>query len=350
MLKQKLILIGPINNGNVACTGDTVKNQLFIKRFSEIFESVLSVDTYNWRKRPWCLIQMMVTVLYHRNVKVIISANPGSANILIRILNWLNVSYRTFYWVVGGSLHKDFEEKSRDWHNYTKLAGVFVQGKIMEKSMQNIGLNNVSFVPNSKYIDFIPVKKIKSENKTHFVFLSRIEQYKGCDDIFGAMDILQNKGYQEQFDVTFYGKTTDELGYFNSFIENINNRNNAVYKGVINLKDTKKYEELAKYDVMLFPTYWAGEGFPGVMIDAYISGLPVIASDWNLNTDIVMDNVTGWIIHTHDVNALAERMIFAIKHPTIIRNMSIVCQNHAKEYDIRNVLSENNLNKLGLIP
>lgn len=149
MLKQKLILIGPINNGNVACTGDTVKNQLFFKRFNEIFERVLPVDTYNWRKRPWCLIKMIVTVLYHQNVKVIVSANPGSANILIQILNWLNVSYRTFYWVVGGSLHKDFEAKSRDWHNYTKLAGIIVQGKIMEKTMRNIGLNNVSFVPNS---------------------------------------------------------------------------------------------------------------------------------------------------------------------------------------------------------
>lgn len=164
------------------------------------------------------------------------------------------------------------------------------------------------------------------------------------------MDILQKIGYQEKFDVTFYGKTTDELDYFNSFIENINKRNNALYKGIIDLKDTENYKELAKYDVMLFPTYWSGEGFPGVMIDAYISGLPIIASDWNLNSDIVKDNITGWIIPVHDVNALAERMIYSIKHPSIIRKMSLECQSIAREYDIRNVLSENNLNKLGLIP
>ena len=30
---------------------------------------------------------------------------------------------------------------------------------------------------------------------------------------------------------------------------------------------------------MLFPTYWHGEGFPGIVIDAFVAGLLVVATD-----------------------------------------------------------------------
>lgn len=348
-MRNKLIFIGPINKGNTPCTGDTMKNQLFLKRFMEVFEKVYVVDTYKWQKRPWCILQMMATVLLFRKTNIVISINPDSADVIIRMFNYLNISRRVFYWVVGGALHKSLEKGYLNWRNYTKLARIFVQGMCMEKSMKEIGLTNVVFVPNSKYIDYIPMKKVKVDDKIHFVFLSRIEKYKGCDDIFAAIEILCKKGYKGKFDVTFYGKTTDELDYFESFKDSINKYSETEFKGVLNLYETKNYDVLSTYDVMLFPTYWQGEGFPGVIIDAYISGLPVIASDWNLNTDVVKENETGWIIPVHDVDALAETMIYAVDHPDIIRNLSVQSQKLAKKYDSRNVLSEDSLKKMGLL-
>ena len=123
----------------------------------------------------------------------------------------------------------------------------------------------------------------------------------------------------------------------------------AEYKGLLNLRDTQNYDELAKYDVMLFPTYWQGEGFPGIVIDAYIASLPIIASDWNLNKDVIEDDVTGWIIPTHDVEALTNRMKYAIDHPEEVKKMAETCRERVAQYDSRIVLSEENLKKLGLI-
>ena len=33
--------------------------------------------------------------------------------------------------------------------------------------------------------------------------------------------------------------------------------------------DGHTYEELAKFDAFLFPTYWNDEGFPGAIVDAF---------------------------------------------------------------------------------
>lgn len=346
---KKIILIGPINKNKLACTGDTVKNQLFLKRFNEVFDKVINVDTYQWKKRPWCLIEMLVKVVFNRGTKIVVSANPGSADKIIRILIILGYADNVYYWVVGGSFHTMLSENRFSLSVYNKIKGIFVQGKSMVSSLYHMGISNAIFVPNSKYIEFLPQKKFHNAGKTHFVFLSRIEKEKGCDMIIDAFNILIKQGYKDKFDITFYGKTTVDLGYRKTFEKKIENQDHITYKGVLDLRVPSNYNELAEYDVMLFPTYWEGEGFPGVIIDAYIAGLPVIASDWNLNSDVVIDNETGWIIPTHDTNELAKRMIFAIEYPETIKQFSENSMKLALSYDSRTVLSVNNLEKIGLI-
>ena len=47
---------------------------------------------------------------------------------------------------------------------------------------------------------------------------------------------------------------------------------------------------------MLFSTRYLGEGFPGTILDSYISGIPVIASDWRYNSDLVIHGQTGFLL------------------------------------------------------
>ncbi len=64
---------------------------------------------------------------------------------------------------------------------------------------------------------------------------------------------------------------------------------------------------MAKYDASLLPTHYPGEGYPGAIIESYISGLPVIASDWQSIPEIV-DQSVGLLVPPRDPAALAEAM------------------------------------------
>ena len=109
------------------------------------------------------------------------------------------------------------------------------------------------------------------------------------------------------------------------------------------------YNTLAQYNVMLFPTFWPGEGFPGVLIDALMAGLPVIASDWHFNSDIVQEGLTGKIIKSQDEDALYEAMKDVIKNPNKYHNMASYCQNQASNYDTKNIINIKFLQRIGFL-
>ena len=107
MKKKNLIFIGPMNLGNIPETGDTMKNQLFLDRFVQVFDKVITIDTMNWKTRPWVMVRLVRVLLMHPKTKVVISANPGSADTLIRFIKKMHLKNECFYWVVGGTLHNN---------------------------------------------------------------------------------------------------------------------------------------------------------------------------------------------------------------------------------------------------
>ena len=346
MKKNKIILIGGIRKGKEPICGETMKNQLFIKRFSELFDKVIAIDTYNWKKRPWCLIEIFFILLFNRKAKVIISAS-GASRYLIHFLYKIPLNKKVYFWVVGGNLSIGIKKGRYNFNALKNLKHIVVQGTSMVDDLLNFGLTNGVYIPNSKPIDYIPSLRLYKEfDIFRFVFLSRIHPDKGIKEIFEAIKILDNQGLKNNYSLDFYGKIDNDFN--NDFNYLLANCDNVEYKGFLNLSNTKNYNLLSNYDCMLFPTYWSGEGFPGVVIDANISGIPIIATDWNLNKTIIKQGLTGSIIPIHDSMALALEMIKYIKGDYNVNTMKSNCVDFAKQFDFRKVLSEEVLRNIEL--
>ena len=101
--QNTIILVGGIHLHHKPTCGETMKNQLFIQRFNELFDKVIPVDTFEWRRRPWCLTQLFFTILFHPSAKVIISAS-SAARYLIHFLHRFPFNKHVYFWAVGGNL------------------------------------------------------------------------------------------------------------------------------------------------------------------------------------------------------------------------------------------------------
>jgi glycosyltransferase involved in cell wall biosynthesis len=326
---MRLLFIGAINLGNPPKGGEEYKNQLLINKISVSFSDAKIIDTFQWIRSPKVWITLFLNILIRRLDIVLISASSVSTYRLLKLMQWVRPSLlrKTTYLVIGGYFPEGIRSKRFDWRFYKHLKNVVVEGNLLRKIvLANSGLSNVNVLPNFK---IFPDSLLKSNEKSHikfrFVFVGRISKGKGISEILEAAEILKNKN--KEFEVDFYGPIEEEF-YFDS--------DNNKYCGFLDFQHDPEqaYTNLASYDCMLFPTYWKGEGFPGVIIDAFIAGLPVIATDWNMNTEIIENGINGFIIPPKDAISLANKMMWVIENRDTLKEIGTQNQEKANDYHI----------------
>jgi len=91
---------------------------------------------------------------------------------------------------------------------------------------------------------------------------------------------------------------------------------------------------------LLFPTYYEGEGFAGTILDALYAGIPVIASDWNFNTEIIKDMENGLIVNINDPLEIKEAIRTLVERPNLRNEMGMNNLIKSKKYHPENVLKE----------
>ena len=341
-----IVLIGGINQGKTPEDGEQMKNQLFVKRFSEMFRRVIAVDTLRWKQRPWVLFKLLWVLLTHRNAKVIISGSSATRH-LLHFLHKVPVAKHYSDWVIGGAFHEKVKKGIYKLDALQKCEHIIVEGETMQRELEAMGLKNVVYVPNFKPITFKPqLCERNADAPFRFVFLSRVMAEKGIPEILETVENLQDAGFNH-FIVDIYGKIVPE--YEETFRKAIAQLDKVNYCGFLNmLGDNSGYERLSGYDCMLFPTHWRGEGFPGVVIDANMAGLPIIATDWHLNRHYIHEGETGFLIPPHDAAALAEKMKLVMTADFDLSAMRRRCVEYVQQFDYRKVLSKELMQSLNL--
>lgn len=326
--------------------GASIKNYYIKKRLLELGYSLTIVDTKNWRKNIRVFLRLLGVVLFKRKSLFIISTSYFSAYRLLKFLPYFISPQNIIYWAIGGAIAEKIEANHLTPEVYKKIRMMIVEGNSIKDNLARFGITNVEVLPNFKEISTLPIIKQKDGEVFRFVFLSRIIPEKGCNLIIEACKKLNSASYEKKYNVTFYGPI--EEGYKESFLGKIEDVPNIKYEGFLDLRNPNNYSILVKYDAFLFPTFWSTEGFPGIIIDAFISGLPVIASDWNLNSDIILPKENGILIEPKNIDALVEGMKYFIHlRAEEIATYRRKSQANALNYSSELVLSPDTLKRIG---
>jgi glycosyltransferase involved in cell wall biosynthesis len=335
---MRILFIGAINLSNSPRGGEEYKNQLILEKLlqSNNFRTVV-IDTYNWKRKPLLIAKLFLNILFAHFDSIVISASSASTYLLLKIISKIKPSIlsKTRYFVIGGYFPIGIESNRYDWKIYQNLKSVVVEGEILKHQLFTCTeLKNVKVIPNFKKFDY-EVSQQKTESKLFkFVFIGRISKFKGINEIIEAIRILNRQYPLLNFLVDVYGPIEEEI----IFPEDLP----LIYKGYLDIMNNPQasYTILSEYSCMLFPTYWQGEGFPGVIIDAYVAGLPVIATDWNMNKEVVEDGDTGLLVPIKDAQALALAMVKIIQNPELVKKMSGNSLKKAKYFHIDTVWPE----------
>ena len=302
----KVGIIGHFGFNKELLNGQTIKTKNIANELSKAIgdNQILRFDTHGGVKSLLKLPFQIRKCLNNSENVIILPANRGLRIIVPFLLLFNKRKKRKIHYVVIGGWLPDFCKKNK------KLAGklkkinhIYVETTMMKNALDEQGFSNVVVMPNFKQI--VPIKETELINQTKAPFklctFSRVMKEKGIEDAINAVILLNGKYGFEKYVLDIYGQIEQSqkewfecLKYsFSPFIQ---------YKGQIDAD--KSVEILKDYYALLFPTYYDGEGFAGTILDAMAAGVPVVASDWKYNKEIVNDN-NGVLFKTRDVDELA---------------------------------------------
>lgn len=161
---------------------------------------------------------------------------------------------------------------------------------------------------------------------------SRVMKEKGIEDAIIAVNRVNEQYGSDVLCLDIYGQIWDD--YSDEFEKLIGNASrNIKYCGSV--KSNESVKVLKDYYALLFPTFYEGEGFAGTILDSLASGLPVIASDWRYNGEIVSDDI-GFVFPAHDVDGLVKILSKIVENPNLILTRKINCLQEFQKYTVEN--------------
>ncbi|ABN53541.1 MAG TPA: glycosyl transferase family 1 [Hungateiclostridium thermocellum] len=338
----KVGICGHFGGNHNFLDGQTIK----VKSLTEAIKdnigehNVLCVDTYNWKKRPIRLLRKCFRLARKCKNIVILPAQNG-IKVLVPLFSLINKLFgrKLFYVVIGGWLPTFLKNYKWlvSWLHH--MDGIFVETASMSEKLIEFGLKNVLVMPNFRQLRIVDINELQDTHALPYKLctFSRVLKEKGIEDAINAVIKVNTDCGREVCTLDIYGQIDEK--YKDAFWAIMSNVPAYIkYKGEAPYE--KAVDVLKDYYLMLFPTYYEGEGFAGTIIDAFASGLPVIASDWRYNSEIVQDYKTGRIFRTKDIKELAEIILYCLEHGDEVMEMKKNCIEEARKYTSGNAIKK----------
>jgi len=173
-----------------------------------------------------------------------------------------------------------------------------VQTKQLVFKAKERGINNVVWFPNYRNYPVISSNGVERNNSEYcrkFIYVGDVRESKGINYLAEAIKYLKN-----DISVDIYGRYFDELD------SDIFERNPR-FKYCSPIEHEDVINVMRKYDALVLPTHYEGEGYPGVILEAYMAGLPVITTNWLAIPEIV-DETVGILVEPRNAINLAKAM------------------------------------------
>lgn len=297
MNNKGLYFFGGVSATKQGHGGETIKNGILLNYLRESGFSVKVLDTVKGKKNK---LRFMIAVIWSlvspNKRRVVLSAATVSAVKYLRIASWFNIHRKEIlYFVIGGTINTRIKNGEVDSKLLKASSKIFVEAHAMVEDLLEEEITNVERLPNFKTIPTISQKnRPNNPNEFKLVYVSRIMKEKGVLILIEAFKDLVTADAGLTLD--FFGPI--EKKFEEEFFEALSSCKGVQYKGIFDFANhIKAYEELSTYDVKVLPTFHYGEGFPGVFIDCFISGIPVITTKWNYNEEVIKHMENGLLIN-----------------------------------------------------
>lgn len=216
-------------------------------------------------------------------------------------------------------IEKLIEDRSNFFRRILNSAKVLIApSESVKKKYEEFGIYNKKIIVIPHGIDIKELNinnQIKKDNVT-FAYLGGLFSFKGVHVLVEAFKKLNNP----LATLVIYGDSQLDQQYFRKLKSLIGVSKNIFFKGSYKHKDLTTI--LSNIDVVVIPSLWS-ETFNIIAHEAQAARVPIIASNIGALTEIVKNNVNGFLFQPGNVEDLKNQMQTIVKNRKILERFSI---------------------------
>jgi len=351
MKKKKIGLCGNLGPNSNISNGQIIKTRIISDELKRYYKDgyLKPVNTWLWKSKPIRTLFGCLYLLFKCSDIVILPARGG----IKIILPLFSIGARLFnkrihYIAVGGWLPSFIRNRKFLKRQTSKIFRIYVQTESMVENLKELGIMNSIYLPNFKRLHRIKEEDLLTEFIEPYPLctFSRIIREKGILDAIKAVEYTNKISGKTIYTLDIYGDIEKEFEIeFNKALEE--SSDSIKYKGYVEFNQSNNV--LKNYFALLFPTYYSGEGFPGTLIDSFAAGLPIIATDWLYNKELIQEGYNGllYILEKEKHKGLADVLLYAHKNREVLISMRRNCLRESMKNIPENVMKVliNGINK-----
>lgn len=332
-MKARVSVLGHFGDGLCLLNGQTVKTKIITDELQNQLgdNQVYKIDTHGGKKTLLKAPFQVISALKNSANVLIFPAHNG-LRVYAPLISFLNIFFKRklHYVVIGGWLPDFLKNRNRLAKCLKRFDGIYVETGTMKSALELREFENVFVLPNCKKLTSLSEDELVYPSGAPYKLctFSRVMREKGIEDAVDAVKTVNSDLGYTAFELNIFGQIDkNQTEWFDSLQKNFPNFIN--YGGEIPFDQS--VEILKDHFALLFPTFYEGEGFAGTLIDAYSAGVPVIATDWKYNPELVNDEV-GCLYPTRSLENLIGILKELATSPNDWLSKKAMCLKTARHY------------------
>jgi len=212
---------------------------------------------------------------------------------------------------------------------YSGFKNIIVVDKNGLEILEKTGIKKGIYVPNGVDIHKFERKQgKKSDGKTRFLFVGRLEKQKGLEYLIQAAKFLKGKN---DFEIIIVGDGEEA--------ENLKKNATEFEVGDIvrftgKLSENALIEQYTGCDIFVLPSLW--EGLPLTLLEAAAAGLPIIATDVGGISSVFTHGENALLVRVRNSRELARKMQELMSDKELQKALSTSARKLAEKYSWEN--------------
>jgi len=178
--------------------------------------------------------------------------------------------------------------------------------------------DKIKFIPYGINIESFKNFKRKPSDRIRFGFIGTILPAKGVDILIKAFNEIRDN----RVELKIYGKLFPYNGfeYYPRYIKRLAKNGNIRFMGGFDHKDIS--DVFSEIDALVFPSVW-NENCPLTILEAFLTGTPVIASRIGGIPELIKDKENGLLFEPRNPYDLCDKIKIFINTPSLIERLKM---------------------------